>query len=266
MYEFIDTKAYSSSKTPEKIDDDLLLFSTRRYISTDIPAFKVVKINGVNDYKKEIDSTEFSGDGAYFSTSRIPSKEIEVEFILDCSTQEQLIQSQRKLIGLLSTERIDFTFKYLIDWKYSGVVTSIEFESGVLNPSGKIIIFCDNPYRIREKKGVIGQNLEGIFIEIKKIKFTILGSSGKGVIISSGNSKIKILDNTTIPSDARYELTWLENKGFELRVSGRVLNNLISPESNIGTFKVPANGRINLNVSSSNFKDTQIIYNEKEMG
>lgn len=270
MYNFIDTTRYNSSSSAKWYsDDEFVIFenpSYTRFMKDYVPIFSTIKINGLNDFNRDIEITESSFDGDLFGNSRLPSKEIEIEFLLQASSQEELITAQRKMQKILFKENLEFTFNYLKPWKYTGTVTNIEFESGTLKPSGKIIIKCPSPYRKQEKKNAFKTRLEDNFIEVKRLKFTVTQYPEKPFTIYGSNStKINIAESKKT-TEARFELTWKEDKTFEIRRNGSLAYDLVLPNSNIGTFQVAPGGNVYLSISTSYYKDAEIYYNIMEVG
>lgn len=270
MYDFRDTTKTSTVPKKVIVDDALYLPKYSKTLDELLPLFQTIKVNGLNNFEKELEVQSGILNGDFLLSNRYPGKEIEVEFFINSRMQEELISTQRKIFGYLKDDNLEFSFQFLKDWKYKGIVKSIEYDPGTLTPKGKITFFCPNPFRFQSKKGELYKPLEGDMVRINRIEMMMTKDSAtKGFLIYGSTSpilnrraEIKILPRSTNYSTPKFELYFDDFRCLE---NGYSIAKYVSINSDIGTFYTTPAAGVRLN-NTSFYTKSVIDYDVLEVG
>lgn len=270
MYDFRDTTKTSTVPKKVIVDDALYLPKYSKTLDELLPLFQTIKVNGLNNFEKELEIQNGILNGDFLLSNRYPGKEIEVEFFINSRTQEELISTQRKIFGYLKDDNLEFSFQFLKDWKYKGIVKSIEYDSGTLTPKGKITFFCPEPFRFQSKKGELHKTLEGDMVRINRIEIkSTKALIGKGFTIYGSTSpflkrgaEIRIVPHSPQVDPVRFELFLDEFKCLE---TGYSANHAVGINSDIGTFYTTPSAGVRLS-NSAVVQTSTIDYDILEVG
>lgn len=264
MYNFVDT-TQKGDTTPPVMPEAFYLYSKSKTVDELVDGFFTLRVKGINELQQEANTQELVGDGSYLLASRLPQREIEVQFLLKSNDASDLVQKQVAINHLLYQGLIKFTFRTMLDYYYEGVVTAIEYEEGTLNPTGTITIACPSPYRFKNSTVSLtnGNTLEisdlGIGTEFKPESLEITTDSMTDIVVTSSNGKrVKLLANTK-GGDKKYKLSF--SKGY-LTDNGVTCNQFIDISSNISDFVMKEGDSFTVTGASS----ATLKFRAKEVG
>lgn len=264
MYKFVDTIQQGSIEPPV-MSEAFYLYSKSKTVDELVDGFLTLRVKGINELQQEVNAQELVGDGAYLLSSRLPQREIEVQFLLKSNDAQELVQKQTLINNLLYRGLIKFTFRTMLDYYYEGVVTAIEYEEGTLNPTGTISITCPSPYRFKNDtvRLATGSTLDtsklGIGTEFKPEKLEIPTQSKNPLTLTASNGKqVKLLANTK-EGEKKYVLNF--DKGY-LTSNGVTANQFIDISSNISDFTMKKGDSFSMSGTSTAY----LIFRAKEVG
>lgn len=264
MYKFVDTIQQGSIEPPV-MSEAFYLYSKNKTVDELVDGFLTLRVKGINELQQEVNAQELVGDGAYLLASRLPQREIEVQFLLKSNDAQELVQKQTLINNLLYRGLIKFTFRTMLDYYYEGVVSSIEYEEGTLNPTGTISITCPSPYRFKNSTVSLanGATLDtsnlGVGTEFKPESLEITTDSTSEIKITVSNGKqVKLLANTK-SGTKKYKLSF--TKGY-LTDNGVTANQFIDISSNISDFTMQKGDSFTISGATS----ATLKFRAKEVG
>lgn len=145
--------AVYSSKAKIKPSDNIIL--SGRDLMEEIPQYRQVKVSGRGLVGREIDTTTIPGrPGVRVNFVHEKPIELEVDFILDCSSAEEVSEAFKKLNKILRKDEIlTIRFADTPSYYYKGYYTS----AGNVNQNGYLVqssftLFIPYPYMMSNEK------------------------------------------------------------------------------------------------------------------
>lgn len=187
------------------------------WLDDEIQSFETLNVEGRNDFKRNINAQESSEDGSMYLSSRIPAKQLKVNFYWKTQNIEAYNSGLKKLKFILYQPEVKIKFLDEKDFYYIGTVEDFALEDPTLTTNGTITINCSNPYKFSDikeiesfnnqftvndkdliypnkpKKITITPNVDGSNVEIdnlttgKKLMATLAFSKNKKIVFDFDN-------------------------------------------------------------------------------
>ncbi len=152
------------------------------WLDDEIGAFETLNVEGRNDFKRVINAQELSKDGSMYLSSRVPAKQLKVNFYWNTDKIEAYNAGMKKLKFILYQPEVEVKFLDEAGFHYIGTVEELALEEPTLITKGSITIACSNPYKFSDGKE----------IESFDSQFTI---NDKDLTYSNKPKKITIIPN-----------------------------------------------------------------------
>lgn len=271
MYNFVAINQPANVE-PTVMCEAIYLFEENKTLDELINGFTTLQVKGINEIRQSTNIAELPTDGSFFLSSRLESREIEVTFMLQSETPQELVEKQSAINQYLYSGLKKFTFMTMPDWYYEGVFTNIEYEEGTLNPTGTINIICPSPYRYSVDTIEIGLNEaldapdtiggkyypERLEMQLESTDSLALGGTLKG---SDGKKLIFI---TSYPDGLQ---KWvLDFKAANLKVDGVNKSHLIDIQSDVSNFYLKKGDKLTVDAEKEVGTELTMTFRRKEVG
>lgn len=169
-------------------------------LDSEINGFLTLFVEGREDFKRDINSAESSGDGTYYLSSRIEERELVVNFTLESNSIDEYNSSMKLLKQILRVPNKAISFADDPEYHFIGT-PKLEVDAGTLNPKGTITFTVNNPFKIGNRVTVNGttsvaiSNSEMVFEQLPDTIKLIMQSSVS--VLNIINSSGKIFKTTT---------------------------------------------------------------------
>lgn len=154
MYKFKDL-SIDRSYTPESLPVEALNYGGH-WLDYEINGFETLVTKGRQEFTRQINTAQRSGDGDTYLSSRLEARKIEVTFVLKSSTIDEYNERLSKLRQLLFQPNQPFYFADKQDYHFIGTVTGITLDKDTLNTTGKITLEANDPYQYGNEKHITG--------------------------------------------------------------------------------------------------------------
>lgn len=124
------------------------------WLDDEIEAFETLNVEGRNDFKRSINAQELSEDGNMYLSSRIPAKQLKVNFYWKTQNIEAYNDGLKKLKFILYQPEAKVKFLDETDFYYIGTVEELALEEPTLTTKGSITINCSDPYKFSDAKEI----------------------------------------------------------------------------------------------------------------
>lgn len=124
------------------------------WLDDEIGAFETLNVEGRNDFKRVINAQELSEDGSMYLSSRVPAKQLKVNFYWNTDKIEAYNAEMKKLKFILHQPEVEVKFLDEADFHYIGTVEELSLEEPTLTTKGSITIACSNPYKLSDGKEI----------------------------------------------------------------------------------------------------------------
>ena len=197
MYKFRDL-SIDRSYTPESLPAEALNYGGH-WLDREVDGYETLVTKGRQEFTRQINATQRSGDGDTYLSSRLESKKIEVTFVLKSSTIDEYNKRLNKLRQLLFQPNQSFYFADNQQYHYVGTASELTLDKDTLNTTGKIVLTASDPYQYGEEKHLSGNgtNLAITDSELsypqtaKTLIFTPT-STASNLIITCNDKKIEL--------------------------------------------------------------------------
>lgn len=197
MYKFKDL-SIDRSYTPESLPVEALNYGGH-WLDYEINGFETLVTKGRQEFTRQINSAQRSGDGDTYLSSRLESRKIEVTFVLKASTIDEYNERLSKLRQILFQPNQPFYFADNQKYHFVGTASELTLDKDTLSTTGKIVLTVSDPYQYGSEKHVTGSGttINVIDSELnypqtpKTLTFTP-SSTAANLTISCGNKQIKL--------------------------------------------------------------------------
>ncbi|MBW7985196.1 distal tail protein Dit [Lactobacillus helveticus] len=124
------------------------------WLDDEIEAFETLNVEGRNDFKRSINAQELSEDGSIYLSSRIPAKQLKINFYWKTQNIEAYNAELKKLKSILYQPEVEIKFLDEKDFYHIGTVEEFALEDPTLTTKGTITINCSNPYKFSDVKEI----------------------------------------------------------------------------------------------------------------
>lgn len=251
MYEFKDL-SIDRSYTPESLPVEALNYGGH-WLDREIDGYETLVTKGRQDFVRQINAAQRSGDGDTYLSSRIESKKIEVTFALRASTIDEYNQRLNKLRQLLFQPNQPFFFADNQEYHFIGTASELTLDKETITTTGKIILTVSDPYQHGKEKHITGNGNTINIIDSaftypqtpKKLSFTPTATAAN-LTINCGDKAIKL--SVGVPAGQTLVVDF-----DSLNVSINEVDNLmgLTLDSNLSDFYIQDGSIIKINASGS---------------
>lgn len=140
------------------------------YIEDVLNGYTTISAKGRDTLTKELELSDYSGDGSKIMRERFPARTIEVEYVLQAETIEQLHTKYNLLNALLNVKHVAVRFNDESDKYFIGTVQVGEISTSGKNAGkGTYTIVCTDPFKYSDIRtvtptdGVYNINYQGTY-------------------------------------------------------------------------------------------------------
>ena len=192
------------------------------WLDDEISCFQTLNVEGRSSFKRSINSQELASDGSMYLSSRLPQKELKINFYWKTKDIKEYNQKLQQLKKIIYKPQVQIRFLDEQNFFYVGTATELELEKVTLSTKGTITITCNQPFKysdvktiesfdskitvsdkeliypVKPKKITIIPNKDGSDVEIinktteKKLMATISYSNGKEIVFDFDSLDFKV--------------------------------------------------------------------------
>lgn len=190
-------------------------------LDSEINGFLTLFVEGREDFKRDINSAESSGDGTYYLSSRIEERELVVNFTLESNSIDEYNSSMKLLKQILRVPNKAISFADDPEYHFIGT-PKLEVDAGTLNPKGTITFTVNSPFKVGNQKTITETTSlkidddDLVFDQLPdNIKLTMQASVSTLVLTNSSGKVFKTitgLNNGDVVEIDFSNLTYIVNK------------------------------------------------------
>lgn len=219
-------------------------------LDEEISGFLTLSVEGREDFKREINSVDISGDGSQYLSSRLDDRELVVNFYFESENIDEYNQSLQILKNILREPNGVVSFADDPHHHYVGT-PELSITGGTLAPTGKITIALCNPFKMSEKKVVSATDSNQITISDPELVFPQLPFTVK--LTAKEDASNLIIENN---SGQRFSTVTGISSGDKIDINFEDLTYIVNEQDQTGNVALSANfGDFNIK------NDTQITIN-----
>lgn len=225
------------------------------WLDDEIQSFETLSVEGRNDFKRSINAQESSEDGSMYLSSRIPAKQLKVNFYWKTQNIEAYNDGLKKLKFILYQPEVKIKFLDEKEFYYVGTVEDFALESPTLTTKGTITINCSNPYKfsnIKEIESFNNQftiNDKDLVYPNKPKKITIIPNvDGSNVEIDNLTTGKKLMATLAFSKNKKIVFDF-DNLDFSVDYVSHLIN--LDLASNFDDFLIKNGDQITVNINGS---------------
>ena len=225
------------------------------WLDDEFSCFDTLSAEGRSSFKRSINSQELSSDGSMYLSSRIPAKELKVNFFWHTKSIDEYNQKLKQLKRILYKPQVKIRFLDEQNFFYVGTVTDLELEKVTLRSKGTITIMCNQPFKFSDAKTIESLNSDitisdkDLIYPVKPKKITIIPSEdGSDIEIVNKKTGKKLMANIGYSKGKKIEVDFLDLDFLVDHVSHLIDIDLAS---NFDDFLIENGDQIEVNVNGS---------------
>ena len=225
------------------------------WLDDEIQSFETLSVEGRNDFKRSINAQESSEDGSMYLSSRIPAKQLKVNFYWKTQNIEAYNDGLKKLKFILYQPEVKINFLDEKEFYYIGTVEDFALEEPTLTAKGTITINCSNPYKFSDIKEIESFNNQftvndkDLIYPNKPKKITIIPSAdGSNVEIDNLTTGKKLMATLAFSKNKKIVFDF-DNLDFSIDNVSHLIN--LDLASNFDDFLIENGDQITVNVNGS---------------
>ncbi len=233
------------------------------WLDKEIEGFRTLASTGRHGFSRDVNTTNRTGDGAVYLSSRLEARKIEVSFYLVANSIKEYNDRMRKLKQILATPNQSIIFADDPDNHFTGTVTELSIDDQTLNTTGKIEFSLQDPFSHSVEVTVSGS---GSSIKVsnnamayqqapKHLTFTP-SAQVASLTITCGDKKIVL--NVGAPAGQPVAIDF---DTLEVTLNKVLIMESISLDSNIGDFWIKDGATINFNATG----EYEMVYEVKQL-
>lgn len=235
------------------------------WLDDEISAFQTLNVEGRNDFKRSINAQELSEDGSMYLSSKIPAKQLKVNFYWKTQNIEAYNDGLKKLKFVLYQPEVKIKFLDEKEFYYIGTVEDFTLETPALTTKGTIGINCSNPYKFSDVKEIESFDNqftvtdEDLIYPNKPKKITIIpNADGSNIEIDNLNTGKKLMATLAFSKDKKIVFDF-DNLDFSIDNVSHLIN--LDLASNFDDFLIKNGDQIKINVAGTH----QLEYEVKQL-
>lgn len=253
MYKFRDLRRVRGPSRDSRPDEAICLDG--HWLDDEIQSFETLSVEGRSNYKRSINAQEVSGDGSIFLSSRIPAKQLKVNFYWKTNSIKNYNADLKRLKSILYKPQIKIRFLDEQKFYYVGTVEELSFDKVTLTSKGTITINCSNPFKFSDSKEIESLKNEftisdaDLIYPTKPKRITIIpNTDGSNVEITNKTTGKKLMANIGYSKGKKIEVDFLDLDFLVDHVSHLIDIDLAS---NFDDFLIENGDQIEVNVNGS---------------
>lgn len=225
------------------------------WLDDEFSCFDTLSAEGRSSFKRSINSQELSSDGSMYLSSRIPAKELKVNFFWHTKSIDEYNQKLKQLKRILYKPQVKIRFLDEQNFFYVGTVTDLELEKVTLRSKGTITIMCNQPFKFSDAKTIESLNSDitisdkDLIYPVKPKRITIIpNTDGSNIEIANKTTGKKLMANIGYSKGKKIEVDFLDLDFLVDHVSHLIDIDLAS---NFDDFLIENGDQIEVNVNGS---------------
>lgn len=225
------------------------------WLDDEFSCFDTLSAEGRSSFKRSISTQELASDGSMYMSSRLPEKELKINFFWHTKSIDEYNQKLQQLKRILYKPQCKVRFLDEQNFFYVGTVTELELEKVTLRSKGTITIMCNQPFKFSDAKTIESLNSDitisdkDLIYPVKPKKITIIpNTDGSNVEITNKTTGKKLMANIGYSKGKKIEVDFLDLDFLVDHVSHLVDIDLAS---NFDDFLIENGDQIEVNVNGS---------------
>lgn len=225
------------------------------WLDDELSCFDTLSAEGRSSFKRSINTQELASDGSMYMSSRLPEKELKINFFWHTKSIDEYNQKLQQLKRILYKPQCKVRFLDEQNFFYVGTVTELELEKVTLRSKGTITIMCNQPFKFSDAKTIESLNSDitisdkDLIYPVKPKKITIIpNTDGSNVEITNKTTGKKLMANIGYSKGKKIEVDFLDLDFLVDHVSHLVDIDLAS---NFDDFLIENGDQIEVNVNGS---------------
>ena len=235
------------------------------WLDDEIKAFETLNVEGRNDFKRSINAQELSEDGSLYLSSRIPAKQLKINFYWNTQDVGAYNAELKKLKFILYQPEVKIRFLDEKEFYYIGTVEDFALETPALTTKGTIEISCSNPYKFSDIKEIesfdnqFTVNDKDLIYPNKPKKLTIIpNADGSNIEVDNLTTGKKLMATLSFPSGKNIVFDF-DNLDFSVDNVSHLID--LDLASNFDDFLIKDGDQIKTNVAGTH----QLEYEVKQL-
>lgn len=225
------------------------------WLDDELSCFDTLSAEGRSSFKRSISTQELASDGSMYMSSRLPEKELKINFFWHTKSIDEYNQKLQQLKRILYKPQCKVRFLDEQNFFYVGTVTELELEKVTLRSKGTITIMCNQPFKFSDAKTIESLNSDitisdkDLIYPVKPKKITIIpNKDGSDVEIINKTTGKKLM--ATISYSNGKEIVFdFDSLDFKVDKVSHLMD--IDLSSNFDDFYIEDGDKITTNVSGS---------------
>lgn len=225
------------------------------WLDDEIQSFETLNVEGRNDFKRTINAQELNEDGSMYLSSRIPAKQLKVNFYWKTQNIEAYNDGLKKLKFILYQPEVKINFLDEKEFYYIGTIEDFALEEPTLTAKGTITINCSNPYKFSDIKEIESFNNQftvndkDLIYPNKPKKITIIPNvDGSNVEIDNLTTGKKLMATLAFSKNKKIVFDF-DNLDFSVDYVSHLIN--LDLASNFDDFLIKNGDQITVNINGS---------------
>lgn len=235
------------------------------WLDDELSCFETLNADGRSNFKRSINAQELTGDGSLYLSSRIPSKELKINFYWKTKSIDDYNQKLQHIKRILYKPQVKIRFLDEMNFYYVGSVTEFTLEKVTLTTKGSITFMCSDPFKYSDAKTIESFDNEitisdpELIYPTKPKKITIIpNKDGSGVEVTNKNTGKKLMANLSF-SNGKLITFDFDKLDFQVDRVSHLMD--LDLASNFDDFLIKDGDIISINVSGSH----KIEYEVKQL-